>query len=167
MAGAYEAGLAVAFEGLHAGEERRRVPLPGYPFQRRRHWVQASKRRRRDGAHPLLGVRHESPRGEVLFETDLSPSDPAWLADHRVFDRVVAPGALYAAMALAAAGSERAGGSEGNVSAVVEDFQLHTALILPEPDPESGDGEGSRRGPDGAGGFRYGRLAPLRGVQQG
>ncbi len=145
VAGAYEAGLAVAFEGLYAGEKRRRVPLPGYPFQRRRHWVQASKRRRRDSAHPLLGARHESPHGEVLFETDLSPSDPAWLADHRVFDRVVAPGALYAAMALAAAGSESPGGSEGNVSVVVEDFQLHTALILPEPDPESGDGEGGRR----------------------
>ena len=36
---AYEAGLAVSFEGLFTGESRRRISLPSYPFQRRRHWV--------------------------------------------------------------------------------------------------------------------------------
>ena len=44
VAGAYEAGLAVSFVGLFAGEARRRISLPGYPFQRRRHWIEASKR---------------------------------------------------------------------------------------------------------------------------
>lgn len=39
VARAYEAGLNIAFPGLFAGELRRRVSLPGYPFQRRRHWV--------------------------------------------------------------------------------------------------------------------------------
>ena len=44
VAGAYEAGLSVSFDGLFAGEMRRRVSLPSYPFQRRRHWVDAPKR---------------------------------------------------------------------------------------------------------------------------
>ncbi len=39
VAGAYEAGLDISFAGLFAGEVRRRVSLPGYPFQRRRHWI--------------------------------------------------------------------------------------------------------------------------------
>ncbi|MDE2889882.1 MAG: type I polyketide synthase [Gemmatimonadota bacterium] len=39
VADAYESGLAVRFEGLFAGEERRRIALPPYPFQRRRHWI--------------------------------------------------------------------------------------------------------------------------------
>ena len=39
VAGAYEAGLAVSFAGLFAGESRRRVSLPDYPFERRRHWI--------------------------------------------------------------------------------------------------------------------------------
>ena len=39
VAGAYEAGLPLSFAGLFAGEARRRISLPGYPFQRRRHWV--------------------------------------------------------------------------------------------------------------------------------
>ena len=39
-AAAYEAGLPVSFAGLFAGEERRRISLPGYPFERTRHWVE-------------------------------------------------------------------------------------------------------------------------------
>ena len=39
VAAAYEAGLAVSFAGLFAGEVRRRVSLPAYPFQRRSHWI--------------------------------------------------------------------------------------------------------------------------------
>ena len=39
VAGAYEAGLDISFTGLFAGEARRRISLPTYPFQRRRHWV--------------------------------------------------------------------------------------------------------------------------------
>lgn len=39
VAEAYEAGLTLSFSGLFAGESRRRVSLPGYPFQRRRHWI--------------------------------------------------------------------------------------------------------------------------------
>ena len=39
VAAAYEAGLAVSFAGLFSGETRRRITLPGYPFQRRRHWI--------------------------------------------------------------------------------------------------------------------------------
>ena len=42
-AAAYEAGLPVSFAGLFAGETRRRISLPGYPFERRRHWVDPPK----------------------------------------------------------------------------------------------------------------------------
>ena len=44
VAEAYTAGLPVSFAGLFAGETRRRISLPGYPFQRRRHWIQIPKR---------------------------------------------------------------------------------------------------------------------------
>ena len=37
---AYEAGKTVAFAELYAGENRRRISLPGYPFQRRRYWIE-------------------------------------------------------------------------------------------------------------------------------
>ena len=128
VAGAYEAGLPLAFDGLFAGEERRRIALPGYPFQRVRHWIDAPRRRRVAAGHPLLGIRHESPRGEVMFETEMFPSDPSWLNDHRVFGRVIMPGALYGVMAAAAALAE------GAQSVDVEDVQLHSALVFAEED---------------------------------
>ena len=137
VAGAYEAGLPIRFDGLFAGESRRRISLPGYPFRRDRHWIDAPRRRRSSADHPLLGRRHESASGEIGFDTELYPSDPAWLADHRVFDRVVAPGALFGAMAASACTVENYG------PAVVGDFQMRTALVFPA---EGGNGDGSEEG---------------------
>lgn len=37
---AWSAGADLDWERLHGGERRRRVPLPTYPFQRRRHWIE-------------------------------------------------------------------------------------------------------------------------------
>ena len=151
VAQAFEAGLDVAFEGLYQGEQRSRVGVPGYPFQLSRYWIEGHKRRRSDVGHPLLGTQHESPGGEVSFETELDPSEPAWLSDHRVFGRVVAPGALYGAMAASAALTE------GSNAVVIEDIQLHSPLMFPE---ETDDGELGRRlqlviaPPDGSGARR-------------
>ena len=55
VAGAYEAGLQIRFEGLFAGEKRRRIALPGYPFPARAlldRGAQATALRRRP---PLAG----------------------------------------------------------------------------------------------------------------
>ena len=139
VADVYQAGLPIRFEGLFAGEGRRRISVPGYPFQRRRHWLEARRRRVLGAGHPLLGSRHESARGEVTFESELFPSDPEWLDDHRVFGRIVAPGALYGAMAVAAPRAE------GRGTAAVEDVQLHNALVFTEEDSGDGTGGGGRR----------------------
>ena len=40
VAGIHEAGFAVSFPGLYAGESRRRVALPDYPFERQRYWIE-------------------------------------------------------------------------------------------------------------------------------
>ena len=139
VAAAYDAGLAISFEGLFAGESRRRISLPGYPFQRERHWLERSKQRRASAGHPLLGQRHDSARGETTYETEIYPSDPAWLQDHRVFGRLVVPGALYGAMAAATAIEEDSG------PFVVEDMQLHSPLVFPDTDNENGTEEAGRQ----------------------
>ena len=138
VAAAYEAGLAVSFEGMHAGEQRRRISLPDYPFERLRHWVDAPRRRRSGAGHPLLGTRHESPRGETLFATEIAVSDPEWLDDHRVFGRALAPGSLFGAMAASAVWP----GGDGSV--VVEDLQLRSPLILPDGEPEDAPAQPAR-----------------------
>ena len=124
VAAAYEAGLPLRFEGLFAGEARHRISLPTYPFQRRRHWIGAPKRRRSETGHALLGVRHDSPHGNVVFESDVGATDPGWLNDHRVFDQVVVPGAMFGAMAAGVLWSE------GASSVTLEECQLHSPMIL-------------------------------------
>ncbi|MCY4616339.1 MAG: type I polyketide synthase, partial [Chloroflexi bacterium] len=133
VAAVYEAGLDVMFHGLYEGETRRRVSVPGYPFQLNSYWVDPPRRRRSDLGHALLGTRHESHRGEVSFDTEVAASEPAWLSDHRVFGRVVAPGALYGAMAATAVLSDHPD------SAVIEDMQLHSPLIFPDKPAEGDD----------------------------
>jgi acyl transferase domain-containing protein len=39
----WSAGIEVDWERWHAGERRRRLPLPTYPFERRRYWVAPRK----------------------------------------------------------------------------------------------------------------------------
>lgn len=124
VAAAYEAGFPLRLEGLFAGEARRRISLPTYPFQRRRHWIGAPKRRRSEAGHALLGVRHESPHGNVVFESDVGATDPEWLNDHRVFGQVVVPGAMFGAMAAGALWGE------GASSVTLEECQLHSPMIL-------------------------------------
>ena len=139
VAEVYSAGVDLSFAGLFAGEERRRVSLPGYPFQRQRYWADPPRRRRRAGEadHPLLGERRDSAGGETTFETDLYASEPGWLQDHRVFGQVAAPAALYGAMALSAlAVGARSGRGDG-----VEGMEIHAPLLLP-----GGDGAGGGPG---------------------
>ena len=138
-AGAYEAGLELDFAGLFAGETRRRISLPGYPFQRARHWVRTSKLRRQVAGHPLLGARHESPRDEMIYETVVFRTDPAWMVDHLVYERVVAPGGLYGAMAVSASLAN------GNGPAIVEDMQMHNALVFEEEDADDGADDAGRK----------------------
>ena len=137
VAEAYKAGLPIRFEGLFPGETRRRISLPSYPFQRARHWIELPRRRPGSAGHPLLGARHESAQGEISFETELFPSDPSWMSDHKVFGRIVAPGALYGAMACTASLLEESG------PVVVEEMQLHNPLVF-EEEEEDGTGEGRK-----------------------
>ncbi len=39
----WTAGVTVDWDGFYAGERRRRIPLPTYPFQRRRFWVEPGR----------------------------------------------------------------------------------------------------------------------------
>src|SRR5690606_41813087 len=78
--------------------------LPAYPFQRQRHWFAERKAPSAErGVHPLLGRRIESPRfAGTIFEAELHPDAPEWIADHCVFDRAFLPGVAYLLMCSAA-----------------------------------------------------------------
>jgi acyl transferase domain-containing protein/thioesterase domain-containing protein len=44
LAGLWVAGVAIDWNELHVGRSRRRVPLPTYPFERKRYWIDPPKR---------------------------------------------------------------------------------------------------------------------------
>ena len=132
VAGAWEAGLGLRFEGLYAGELRRRLSLPTYPFERHRYWVEGVQRQRAVGGHPLLGIRHDSAGGETTWETDLAPPVPAWLGEHRVFGRTVAPVSAHAALMHAAVASVNGAGP-----IAVEAVRLHAPLLVPEAEAKT------------------------------
>lgn len=135
VAEAYENGVDIDFRGLYAGEERRKLNIPGYVFQHRRHWVQTSRRRTASSDHPLLGSRHESPRGEIYYETELSPEDPNWLKDHRVFGQILIPGAFYGSMGVSCADTIK--------GALLDELQLHSPMVFKDSSAE--EEENSRR----------------------
>ncbi|MFL9906609.1 SDR family NAD(P)-dependent oxidoreductase [Paraburkholderia sp. RL17-337-BIB-A] len=99
------------------------IDLPKYPFQRARHWFEPD--RRATASHPLIGrLPAGDPQWTGTLRFELNADRVTWLADHRVFDRIVVPGAAYLEMALAL-GVARFGGG-----ATLKDVLFHEALIL-------------------------------------
>jgi amino acid adenylation domain-containing protein len=74
----WTAGLKPQWEALHSGEHRRRVPLPTYPFERKRFWLEAPARQTRvpsESQLPLTQTAHEnSPVQETQQVTQYSES---------------------------------------------------------------------------------------------
>jgi acyl transferase domain-containing protein/acyl carrier protein len=109
------------------------VPLPSYPWQRERLWVdipQVSAAMPRSAPdHPLLGRRLRSALADIQFELEVSADSPGFLGDHRITGAqgplAVMPGAGYIAMVLTAA--QRTLGMQ---SCVLEDVLFLQPLAL-------------------------------------
>nr|AAF62883.1 epoD [Sorangium cellulosum] len=134
-------GQAVGWERLFSagGAGLRRVPLPTYPWQRERYWVEAptggaasGSRFAHAGSHPLLGEMQtlSTQRSTRVWETTLDLKRLPWLGDHRVQGAVVFPGAAYLEMALSS-GAEALGDGPLQVSDVV----LAEALAFADDTP--------------------------------
>jgi NAD(P)-dependent dehydrogenase (short-subunit alcohol dehydrogenase family)/acyl carrier protein len=104
----YVHGLEVEWSKLFPTGGKR-VPLPTYPWQRERHWIDpvtpTVATRSSQRGHPLLGeVFRPADRPEAHYwEPRISVETLPYLADHRVQGEVVFPGTGYIEIALAAA----------------------------------------------------------------
>jgi polyene macrolide polyketide synthase len=149
LASVHLAGVEVDWAGFFG--QRRRVPLPTYPFQRRRYWIDSKAGAgepaaigQSDPEHPFLGAALSLPGEEGWLLTGrVSLQTHPWLADHALMGAALLPGTGFLELALAAA--EQAGAQ------AVAELTIEAPLILPErgaaqlqlrvgaPDPESGN----------------------------
>lgn len=123
----YTLGYPIAWDVLseHKGNF---VRLPGYPWQLKTYWtesIESREDRLLTQIHPLLGQRMTA--AHPTWELELSPRLLSYLADHRIQESVLLPGAAFAEMALAAA---REVFGEGEYA--IEELTFRKALFLPD-----------------------------------
>ncbi|MFI0481361.1 SDR family NAD(P)-dependent oxidoreductase [Actinomadura sp. 9N215] len=122
-------GVAVDWTAATAGRDPRRIDLPTYAFQRRRHWLAAPASAAAGAGleptgHPLLSAVLPEAGGQgMTFTGVLSPGVPAWLADHTILGRTLFPGTAFLEFALLA------GARTG--CPTVEELTLEAPLALP------------------------------------
>uniref|UniRef100_UPI003183A287 type I polyketide synthase n=1 Tax=Nocardia donostiensis TaxID=1538463 RepID=UPI003183A287 len=128
----FVAGAAVDWGALYHGREPRRIPLPTYPFQRRRYWLEptgagsvAAALGQWEADHPLLRAVVAAPdSGGVTITGRLSLRTHPWLADHAFAGTVLFPATGFLELAL------HAGDETG--SPVVDELNLLQPLLLPD-----------------------------------
>ncbi len=110
-------GVAIDWTGFDSDYQRRRLPLPTYPFERVYCWLEPQAQRVNEHSaalHPLLDRRLElADRDEqeaACFEKTLTVSDEPLLAQHRVRGQAVLPGVAQLEMLRVAAQTWRGHG---------------------------------------------------------
>jgi len=130
----YVRGASINWVGFDQDYQRRRVALPTYPFQRQRYWLEPAAHPKKltsalheTKLHPLLDKKIYSPlRQETLFETYFHPEVLPFLADHLIYDKIVASAACHIAMLLGA--TELTFGTQRSV---LEEILFEHALVVP------------------------------------
>ncbi|WP_328301310.1 SDR family NAD(P)-dependent oxidoreductase [Streptomyces sp. NBC_00435] len=102
--------------------EAGRVPLPAYPFQHRRYWLEAPV-----SGHPLLDSVVDLVDGTTVLSGAISAT--GWIAEHRIRGELVVPGTALLDMTLYA-------GARVDCPAVAE-LTLTSPLLLSEDGPTS------------------------------
>ena len=134
LARASAAGVQLDLPALFEGTDAKRVPLPTYPFQRQRFWLESgigvadpTALGQAPVEHPVLGavVELAGAEGESLLLTGrISLQSHPWLADHAVDGSVIVPGTVFTELALQA--GERVGAER------ISALNFEAPLILPE-----------------------------------
>ncbi|MDC0708728.1 beta-ketoacyl synthase N-terminal-like domain-containing protein [Stigmatella sp. ncwal1] len=126
----YAHGIELDWARFHERRPARKVLLPSYPFERKRHWLApASKQQplapKAANGHPLLGRRLPSAMPGAQFEAILGAGSPAYLSGHRIYGLTVFPATGYVELALAAMRAV-----VGEHPCELENVSIERALIL-------------------------------------
>ena len=141
----YVHGVGIEWTGLHATCRGELIPLPTYPFQRGRYWLDrsnvvqpriAAKSGLGDGkTHPFLGKHLDSPAiAGTVYEIELGIERPVVFDDHRILGRLFMPPSAYIEMALAGAAEVSKLAKSEFAPCEVTDLIIREQLFLPEED---------------------------------
>ena len=75
-------GVELKWEGMWRGERRRRVPLPTYPFERQRFWVEPRRPEGVTNELQTVNARSESEQEDIPVETAATHERPALADDY-------------------------------------------------------------------------------------
>ncbi len=133
----HTAGHEPDWEAFYAGSGARPVLLPTYAFQREHFWLSPpaiTESGLGEGLGEacrwsLAGRRVVLPGGGCVHTLRVGPGAQSFLADHRVFGRVVVPGAFHASVLVAIAACEWP-----HQPVAVEDVQFVEALTFDSVD---------------------------------
>ena len=118
-------GVDVDWAAVYEPTGARPVPVPTYPFQRQRFWLESTTGASSQEDHPLLGSALELADADgLLFAGRLSVGTHPWLADHVVGGAILFPGTGFVEMAI------RAGDEAGCPR--LEELTLEYPLVVPE-----------------------------------
>lgn len=134
LAALFARGVEFDARALAAPDRPRRVALPGYPFERRRWWIDAYEDAElRDAlgtpAASSTVVVHSALSGERLRQQTVDPNRDVVASDHRAFGNPLYPAAGFLAQIVATA--------EARPDAVVEirDVTVHRPLVFQNSAP--------------------------------
>ncbi len=138
LKGAYLAGKAVDWEAVYSGGSHRRIPMPTYPFSRKRYWAQSRQpstrwavaESRDGGTLPFKGQRLACAAPVCQFE--ISTATDPFLKSHVVHGKTVVPVGACWEMALAAWRACR-----GTERIALKDYIQHEAMRVGEDEPFS------------------------------
>src|SRR5207248_4136971 len=123
----YTLGYPIDWQTL-SGHTGNFVRLPSYRWQLKSYWtesIESREDRLLTQVHPLLGQRMTA--AHPTWELELSPRLLPYLADHRIQENVLVPGAAFIEIALAAAREVFGAGAYA-----VEELAFRKALFLTE-----------------------------------
>jgi surfactin synthase thioesterase subunit/acyl carrier protein len=125
----YRRGYDVDWDAFNRPYPCRRVPLPTYPFERRRFWIEADANARSAGplSNGLTGIRLRSALPDAQFESAYSLQRFSYLDDHRIYGMPVLP-TTVGVTALRDAACQYFGSDAVEIA----NLQYREAMVLPE-----------------------------------
>jgi acyl transferase domain-containing protein/NRPS condensation-like uncharacterized protein len=127
-------GVAVKWPAFYGSERRQILPLPTYPFERRKYWLDIVDQQQvqitsKTIAHPLIDRLLSETVDQEVYATDFNVARHWVLSEHRITGQCILPGTAYLEVARAAASLYL-----GESVTCLKDVVFQTPLLVKEND---------------------------------